>query len=88
MPSEDIKINLENQSFSFGNTLKSAWDPIIQNVSIYDKGYTPEFNLTIEFKRNYSILTIIIPLISIFYLLGSIFIFDFKDTVDLVKPAD
>ena len=85
MPSEDIKINLENQSFSFGNTLKSAWDPIIQNVSIYDKGYTPEFNLTIEFKRNYSILTIIIPLISIFYLLGSIFIFDFKDTVDLVS---
>ena len=66
-------INIENQSVSFGDGLKSTWDPFIQNKTIFEskipfsKGKS-EFNLTLEFKRNHSILIIIIPLISIFYL--------------------
>ena len=41
--------------------------------------------INLNFKRNASVAIILVPLIAIFFLLGAIFIFDFKDVVDLVN---
>ena len=44
--------------------------------SICDKENSTFFNMQFQIKRNYTIATIIIPLLAIFYLLGAIFIFE------------
>jgi hypothetical protein len=45
-------------------------------ASIVTDNISTKYKLFVDFERNYTILILIITLLGIFYLLGSIFIFD------------
>lgn len=49
-----------------------------------ERGDTSFFNIYLDFKRNYTIAIVAVPLLAIFYLLGAIFTFDFESAIDLI----
>ena len=77
------KVPIEEQNVLFGEMVNASWNAIVTDKSNNTSGYGPlastgtvKYGFLVDFKRNYTILIVIIPLLAIFYLLGASFIFD------------